>query len=51
MGRFDVKNKEKVLSDANNRGKEFGGGNNVWREAFAGTSEAHNARQVKIGCG
>ena len=31
--------------------KGFGGGNNVQREAFAGTSEALNALQVKFDCG
>ena len=43
MGRFDVKNEEKAASDANKRGKGFGSGNNIWREAFAGTSKALNA--------
>ena len=51
MGRFDVQNEEKALSDANKRGKGFGSGNNVWREAFAGTSEALNALQVKFDYG
>ena len=51
MGRFDVKNEEKAPSDANKRGKGFGGGNNFWREAFCGTSEALNALQVKFDCG
>ena len=51
MGRFDVKNKEKALSDANTRGKGFGSGNTVRREAFAGTSEALNALQVNFDCG
>ena len=37
--------------DANKRGKGFGGGNNVQREAFSGTSEAMNALQVKFNCG
>ena len=32
-------------------GKVFGGGNNVQREAFDGTSEALNALQVKFDCG
>ena len=31
MGRFDVKSEEKAPSDANKRGKVFGGGNNVRR--------------------
>ena len=51
MGRFDVKSEEKVPSEANKRGKEFDVGNNVWREAFAGTSGVPNALQVKFGCG
>ena len=51
MGRSDVTNKEKAPSDANKRGKGFGGGNNVRREAFSGTSEALNALQVKFDCG
>ena len=51
MGRFDVKSKEKAPSDANKRGKGFGSGNNVRREAFAGTSEALNTLQVKFDCG
>ena len=50
MGRSDVKNKEKALSEANKRGKGFGSGNNVRREAFAGTSEALKALQVKFDC-
>ena len=44
MGRFDLKNTETAPSDANKRGKEFGGRNNVWREAFDGTNEALNAQ-------
>ena len=48
MGRFDVKSEEKASLDANKRGKGFGGGNNVLREAFAETSEAMNALQVKF---
>ena len=32
------------------RGKVFGSGNTVWREAFAGTSKALNALQVKFHC-
>ena len=48
MGRFNVKNEEKAPSDANKRGKGFGGGKNFWREDFAGTSEALNALQVKF---
>ena len=51
MGRFNVKNEEKAPSDANKRGKGFGSGNNVQREAFAGTSEALNALLVKFECG
>ena len=51
MGRFDVKNEEKAPSDANKRGKGFGGGNNVWREAFGEASEAMNALQFKFDCG
>ena len=50
MRRFDVKSKEKAPSDANKRGKGFDGGNNVQREAFAGTSEALNMLQVKFDC-
>ena len=50
MGRFDVKSKEKTPLDSNKRGKEFSGGNNVQREAFAGTSEALNGLQVKFDC-
>ena len=46
-----MKSEEKTPSDANKRGNGFGGGNNVWREAFAGTSEALNALQVKFDCG
>ena len=45
-----MKNEEKTPSDANKRGEGFGGGNNVWREAFAGTNEALNALQVKFDC-
>ena len=48
MGRFDVKNSEKAPSDGNKRGKGFGIGNTIWREAFAGTSEALNMLQVKF---
>ena len=51
MGRFDVKSKEKTPSDANKRGKGFGGRNNVRREAFSGTRMALNAVQVKFDCG
>ena len=51
MGRFGVKNEEKAPSDANKKGKGFDGGNNVRREAFAGTSEAMNVLQVKFYCG
>ena len=51
MGRLDVKNKEKAPSNANKRGKIFGSGNTVRREAFSGTSEALNALQFKLDCG
>ena len=51
MGRFDVKCEEKTSSDAKKIGKGFGGGNNVWREYFAETSEAMNMLQVKFDCG
>ena len=51
MGRLNVKTEEKTPSDANKIGKGFGGGNNVRREAFAGTSEALNALQVKFNFG
>ena len=43
-----LKNEEKAPSDANKRGEGFGGGNNIWRESFARTSEAMNALQVKF---
>ena len=46
-----MKSEEKTPSDANKRGNGFGGGNNVWREGFAGTSETLNALQVKLDCG
>ena len=48
MGRSGVKSEEKAPSGANKRGKGFGGGNNVRREAFTGTIEALNALQVKF---
>ena len=51
MWRFDVKSEEKAPSDANKRENGFGGGNNIRREAFAGTSEELNALQVKFNCG
>ena len=51
MWRLHVKSEEKAPSDANKRGKVFGGGNNVWREYFSGTSEALNVLQVKFDCG
>ena len=51
MGRFDVKNKEKALSESNKIGRGFGSGNTIPREAFAGTSKALNALQVKLNCG
>ena len=50
MGRFDVKNEEKAPLDANKRGRGFGSGNTVWREDFAGKSEALNKLQVKFDC-
>ena len=43
-----MKNKEKAPSDTKKRGKGFGSGNTVRREAFTGTSEALNALQVKF---
>ena len=46
-----MKNKEKAPSDTNKRGKGFGSGNIVQREAFTGTSEALNTLQVKFDCG
>ena len=46
-----MKNKEEAPSDTNKRGKGFGSGNTVQREAFSGTSEALNALQVKFDCG
>ena len=45
-----MNNEEKAPSDANKRGKGFGSRNTFWREAFAGTSEAMNALQVKFVC-
>ena len=48
MGRFDVKNEEQMSSDINKRGKGFGSGDIVQREAFTGTSEALNTLQVKF---
>ena len=48
MSRFDVKNKEKASSDAKKRGKGFGSGNTVWREASSGTIGELNAVQVKF---
>ena len=51
MGRFDVKSEVKAPSDENKRGKRFGGGNNVRREVFSGTSAALNALQIKFNCG
>ena len=48
---IDVKSEEKTPSDANKRGKGFGGRNNVRREYFSGTSKALNALQVKSDCG
>ena len=49
MGRFDIKKEQKAPLEANKRGKGFVSGNNVWREAFAGTSKALNALQVNFG--
>ena len=46
-----MKNKEKAPSDTNKRGKRFGSGNIVRREAFSGTSEALNMLQVELDCG
>ena len=46
-----MKSEEKTPPDANKRGKGFGGGNNVWRESFAGTSKVLNLLQVKFDCG
>ena len=46
-----MKSEKKTPSDASKRGKGFGGRNNIRREAFAGTSEALNALQVKFYCG
>ena len=51
MLRFDVKNQEKVTSYANEKGRVLGSRNTVWREAFAVTSKAFNAPQVKFDCG
>ena len=48
MGIFDVKNEEKVPSDANKKGNGFGGRNNIQRGAFSGTSEALNTLKVKF---
>ena len=48
MGRFNVKNQEKTLLDANKRGKAFGSGNTVRREALAGTIKALRVIQVKF---
>ena len=45
-----MKSEEKTPSDVNKRGEGFSGGNNVRREAFAGTSKALNALQVKFDC-
>ena len=39
------------MLDANRIRKGLGSGNTVRREAFAGTSEAMNALQVKFDCG
>ena len=48
MGEFDVNNEEKAPLGANKKGRGFGSGNTVWREAFNGTSEALSALQVKF---
>ena len=45
-----MKSEENTPLDTNKRGKGFGSGNNVRREAFTGTSEALNALQVKFDC-
>ena len=45
-----MKNEEKAQSDTNKRGKGFGSGNIVHREAFAGTSKALNTLHVKFDC-
>ena len=46
-----MNNEEKAPLDANKRGKGFIRNNTVQREAFAETSEALNALQVKLDCG
>ena len=51
MGKFDVKNEEKDLLDANKKGSGFSIRNTVWSEIFAGTSKYLNALQVKFYCG
>ena len=40
-----------MLLDANKRGKVFGSGNTIQREALAGTIEALKALQVRFDCG
>ena len=45
-----MKNEEKAPLDTNKRGRGFGSGNIVRREAFSGTSEALNVLQVKFYC-
>ena len=45
-----MKNTEKATSDTNKRGKGFGSGNIVQREAFTGTSEALNTLQFNFDC-
>ena len=45
-----MNNEERASSGANKRGKCFGCRNTVWREAFAGTSKALNALQIKFDC-
>ena len=51
MGRFNVKNEEKTLSDANKKGRGLGNRNTVWREDFTETSKALNTLQFKFDCG
>ena len=51
MGRFNVKNEEKTLLDANKKGRGFSRGETVQREAFVGTSKSINTLEVKFDCG
>ena len=46
-----MKNEDKAPLDTQKRGKVFVSGNTVRREAFAGTSEALNALQIKFDYG